>query len=294
MCDNGNKYYSNEPIFRLSLMGRKASSRTASGRGERRQACRAHGTFLDTSPGAPTKPSRFPIGLHHVVAIHSVTIREKLSESAGSGGGDSKTGDEEELKGLLGLPEEETELENLTEFNTAHNKRISTLTIEEGNLDIQRPKRKRKNSRVSFGEEDEIINPEDIDPSVGRFRNMVSTAVVPIKKKKMGGGNALGIEEIATRHMHTFPLHGGLYRDLPPASHEAPSGATILEIALPLPPCPTGAGVDLPKSRLRSCSTPRRYPAHTQALFTLPVNIQRELVMSDAMSKSNQAIHGKW
>ncbi|KAL0173240.1 hypothetical protein M9458_033551, partial [Cirrhinus mrigala] len=48
---------------------------------------------------------------------------------------------------------------NLTEFNTAHNKRISTLTIEEGNLDIQRPKRKRKNSRVTFNEEDEVINP---------------------------------------------------------------------------------------------------------------------------------------
>lgn len=50
-------------------------------------------------------------------------------------------------------------LQNLTEFNTAHNKRISTLTIEEGNLEIQRPKRKRRSSRVSFSEEEEIINP---------------------------------------------------------------------------------------------------------------------------------------
>lgn len=107
---------------------------------------------------------------------------------------------------------------NLTEFNTAHNKRISTLTIEEGNLDIQRPKRRRKSSRVSFSEDEEIINPgkhnfplniiyllefcypmvfsvfkyhhiyffpftEDVDPSVGRFRNMVQTAVVPLKVK---------------------------------------------------------------------------------------------------------------
>lgn len=96
-------------------------------------------------------------------------------------------GEDDELKGLLGLPEEETELDNLTEFNTAHNKRISTLTIEEGNLDIQRPKRKRKNSRVTFSEDDEIINPEDVDPSVGRFRNMVQTAVVPVKKKRVEG-----------------------------------------------------------------------------------------------------------
>ena len=29
--------------------------------------------------------------------------------------------------GLLGLPESETELENLTEFNTAHNRRITML-----------------------------------------------------------------------------------------------------------------------------------------------------------------------
>lgn len=49
--------------------------------------------------------------------------------------------------------------QNLTEFNTAHNKRISTLTIEDGNLDIVRPKRKRRSSRVSFSEEEEIINP---------------------------------------------------------------------------------------------------------------------------------------
>ena len=50
-------------------------------------------------------------------------------------------------------------LQNLTEFNTAHNKRISLLTIEEGNLEIQRSKRKRRNSRVTFNEEDDVINP---------------------------------------------------------------------------------------------------------------------------------------
>jgi nuclear inhibitor of protein phosphatase 1 len=31
--------------------------------------------------------------------------------------------------GLLGLPETETELENLTEFNTAHNRRIAMMGI---------------------------------------------------------------------------------------------------------------------------------------------------------------------
>ncbi|XP_062846025.1 protein phosphatase 1, regulatory subunit 8a isoform X2 [Trichomycterus rosablanca] len=148
------------------------------------------------------------------------TLREKPQTQPSTTTGDSGVEDEE-LKGLLGLPQEETELDNLTEFNTAHNKRISTLTIEEGNLDIQRPKRKRRSSRVSFSEDDEIINPEDIDPSVGRFRNMVQTAVIPLKKKKAEGHGGLGVEDSMARRFQNFPRSSGLYGDLPPASHEA-------------------------------------------------------------------------
>jgi hypothetical protein len=37
---------------------------------------------------------------------------------------------------------------------------------------------KKKKKAVSFNEEEDIINPEDIDPSVGRFRNMIQTVVV--------------------------------------------------------------------------------------------------------------------
>lgn len=59
--------------------------------------------------------------------------------------------------------------QNLTEFNTAHNKRISLLTIEEGNLEIQRPKRKRRNSRVTFSEEDSIINPGTYQCKIKNF-----------------------------------------------------------------------------------------------------------------------------
>lgn len=165
--------------------------------------------------------------------------------------GDEKMGGEDdELKGLLGLPEEETELDNLTEFNTAHNKRISTLTIEEGNLDIQRPKRKRKNSRVTFSEDDEIINPEDVDPSVGRFRNMVQTAVVPVKKKRMEGPGSLGLEELGSRRMQNFAFSGGLYGGLPPTHNEAgsqPHGihGTALIGGLPMPYPNLAPDVDL-------------------------------------------------
>lgn len=59
------------------------------------------------------------------------------------------------------------------------------------------------------------------------------------QKKKVESGSILGIEDSGTRYMHSFPLKGGLYGDLPPTSHEshptgAPSGATILG-GLPLP-----------------------------------------------------------
>ena len=42
-------------------------------------------------------------------------------------------------------------------------------------------KRKRKSVHVSFADEEDVINPEDIDPSIGRFRNMVQTTVIAPK-----------------------------------------------------------------------------------------------------------------
>ena len=40
----------------------------------------------------------------------------------------------------------------------------------------------RKRRNVTFNDEEIIINPEDVDPSVGRFRNLVQTTVVPAKR----------------------------------------------------------------------------------------------------------------
>ncbi|KAI1901711.1 hypothetical protein AGOR_G00037200 [Albula goreensis] len=202
-----------------------------------------HGTFLGRIRLEPHKPQQVPIDstMSFGASTRVYTLREKPQTQPSATAGDSKAGEDEELKGLLGLPEEETELENLTEFNTAHNKRISTLTIEEGNLDIQRPKRKRRSSRVTFSDEEEIINPEDVDPSVGRFRNMIQTAVVPMKKKKVEVHGTLGLEDSVARRTHNFPFGGGLYGDLPPTSHEAGThpaaaqGGTTILGGLPLP-----------------------------------------------------------
>lgn len=48
--------------------------------------------------------------------------------------------------------------------------------------DNKRKHTKKKRKAVVFNEEEEIINPEDIDPSVGRFRNLVQTTIIPSSK----------------------------------------------------------------------------------------------------------------
>lgn len=65
--------------------------------------------------------------------------------------------------------EKKTLFQNLTEFNTAHNRRISMLGIDDKKISRLSSGKRR---RITFAEEDEIINPEDVDPSVGRFRNL--------------------------------------------------------------------------------------------------------------------------
>lgn len=82
---------------------------------------------------------------------------------------------------LLGLPETQSELDNLTEYNTAHNRRIAMITDDTSH---KKKNQKRKRKLVTFNEEEIIINPEDIDPSVGRFRNLVQTTVLPTSSKR--------------------------------------------------------------------------------------------------------------
>lgn len=78
--------------------------------------------------------------------------------------------------GLLGLPETENELDNLTEFNTAQNRRISMLGIAKDPENFVKKKRK---SLITFNEEEDVINPEDVDPSIGKFRNMIQSSIIP-------------------------------------------------------------------------------------------------------------------
>ena len=75
------------------------------------------------------------------------------------------------------LPEEEEELDNLTELNTARNKKITELKVE----DPIGPEKKNKRKSVSFNNEEDVINPEDVDPSIGKFRNVCQVTIIPSK-----------------------------------------------------------------------------------------------------------------
>ncbi|EPB68046.1 hypothetical protein ANCCEY_12857 [Ancylostoma ceylanicum] len=107
------------------------------------------------------------------------TLRLKLVQS-------KETEDEE--KGEK-MPSEQ-ELENVTEYNTALNRRIPQLPISAE--EARRKKRPRGN--VAFIEQEEIINPEDVDPSIGRFRNLVATAIISNNPNKRTAPVAKGQE----------------------------------------------------------------------------------------------------
>lgn len=88
--------------------------------------------------------------------------------------------------------------------------------------------RKRKRRGVSFNEDEEIINPEDIDPSVGKFRNLIQSTVVPsAKKQKLAENMGISHNEFRIpRHIQsTIPQ---LYEDMPPETNVPGSGTVSM------------------------------------------------------------------
>ena len=63
---------------------------------------------------------------------------ERQRGGAGGGGGGGYDGGGDSGAALLGLPQSETELDNLTEFNTAHNRRITMLGKRIKSLNLMR------------------------------------------------------------------------------------------------------------------------------------------------------------
>jgi nuclear inhibitor of protein phosphatase 1 len=141
----------------------------------------AHGTFVGSKKLESNRPQQLLVDtmISFGASTRTYTLREKPKPIHSIGDGDIDGGG----GGLLGLPEDENEMDDLTQFNTAHNRQISMLGITD---DEASSRRKRNRAPVTFSDSEEIINPEDIDPNIGKFRNMVQTAVIPNKKPKLG------------------------------------------------------------------------------------------------------------
>ncbi|XP_008553800.1 nuclear inhibitor of protein phosphatase 1 [Microplitis demolitor] len=190
-----------------------------------------HGTYIGSLRLEGNKPTQLPIDstFHFGASTRYYIIRERPQTGARTIMEElEKSSDDVDAGGLLGLPETETELDNLTEFNTAHNRRISMLGITDD--DVHKSTRKRKKKGITFNDDEEVINPEDVDPSVGRFRNLVQTTVVPSKRMRLEGGLISLSDDVHHHHHHHMkhfqPINTShLYQDLPPEQY-TPSSHT--------------------------------------------------------------------
>ena len=95
---------------------------------------------------------------------------------------DKALGEKAAASSGIDLPEEEDELDNLTEYNTARNKKITQITIDDQN---HKPIIGRKRKSVKFNNEEDVINPEDVDDSIGKFRNSCEVTIIPTKVLKL-------------------------------------------------------------------------------------------------------------
>lgn len=92
--------------------------------------------------------------------------------------------------------------------------------------------RKRKRRGVSFNEDEEIINPEDIDPSVGRFRNLIQTTVIPTTQKRQKMSEAIGIPSDFKIPKSIHANIPQLYQDLPPETNSMTPGVASMYSSL--------------------------------------------------------------
>jgi len=222
-----------------------------------------HGTYIGNMRLEGQKPTQLPIDskFHFGASTRMYIIRERPQagprshavmdelEATAKEGQKAKEGQAKAAGqgGLLGLPESEYELDNLTEFNTAHNRRITMLGISAD--EAKRPRR----IRITFKEDEDVINPEDVDPTIGRFRNMIQTTVIPRKrpaektetaddewasfKLATSASSSTATPSPSKKAAFTSPnKHQGLYDDLPTGvGLFATSLSTKLGIPLPNP-----------------------------------------------------------
>lgn len=171
-----------------------------------------HGSFLRNLRLDAHKPTPVPFdtSFHFGASTRHYILKERPPVPGPS---DTDKADEDNP---IDLPKGQEELDNLTEYHTALNKRVTSLPIQEP---TKFHKRKRKS--VIFAEREEVINPEDIDSSVGRFRNMVSVEVIPNKRARTG---LVSINTPVKKHVQEF-YNRGLYEDLDSKDVSKPKSA---------------------------------------------------------------------
>ena len=133
-----------------------------------------HGTFIGSIRLESQKPQVLPIDttIYFGQSTRCYTLRERINNVSKS----EIPNTEDFVKQF----QDDSYFDDLTQYNTALNRQpaiVSTVTI---------PNRLSKcgSKRISFSSHiDEIINLEDVDPSVGRFRNMVQSAFIPSCKR---------------------------------------------------------------------------------------------------------------
>jgi nuclear inhibitor of protein phosphatase 1 len=166
-----------------------------------------HGTFIGNFRLDANKPTQLPVDstFRFGESTRRYVIRERPQNKHRPIMDElEKTGSEAD-GGLLGLPETENELDNLTEFNTAQNRRISMMGIPKEETFVK----KRRKIHITFNEEEDVINPEDVDPSIGRFRNMVQSTVIPKASKQQSQGFGLGVAPTSEHKHQRVSSHAG-------------------------------------------------------------------------------------
>lgn len=143
-----------------------------------------HGSFIGSIRLDPNTPHQLQLDqtIHFGASSRTYTLRERPQ---GTQALYTIEGEKKQLQELLGI-ENERELDDLTEFNTAHNKRVAV--VPGGDKEGPQRRKSGENHRISFNDTSETINPEDIDPSIGRFRNMISTSIVVPNKDIIPNG----------------------------------------------------------------------------------------------------------
>ena len=158
-----------------------------------------HGTFIGKTrlPKEP-KPlmpnSKFSFG----ASTRNYIIRKGGGhESQGVPVEDNLTPDMKKaiMMGRLSLPEDQTELDNLTDSNTRKNLKCSAHIPSAVSYNPMASLSRGRKKRVSFAEVNQVVNLADIDEKIGKFKNLVSSTVVDDGKKK--GANLQNVGKIS-------------------------------------------------------------------------------------------------